>query len=358
MTIRANIKTTEIIEHIKSSFKYNNFTDEQLIGMIVLRNASILCPCSKTHLRNNTIDSIMPLFLDSEDIKEKINQSIDDLLIIGELNERDDVLEDEYGENKNWVFCSPPIFIKRKSGTIVILGLYPSYSSIRLKDDVRKKITYKNLISVIEPSEENEIIAEELKKAGLTELKESVWCKLPKIMTWKEFIEKRINELDQQSDNVYIDEYEVFLKDPTVRHDKRYKNKEYAIKHEITGNYVIRRPTKYSGKIWSFANINNGEVKKIKDLPISSNMRGCDDAWQIQMALDAKNETPQQYKLVDIDDKTRLEFKSPLPLWAERKLMLMGEKEEAWLTYNIPRSEIIAEEKFLREYLWLTKKND
>jgi len=50
------------------------------------------------------------------------------------------------------------------------------------------------------------------------------------------------------------------------------------------------------------------------------------------------------------------DFFSPLPLWAERRLAIIGrpaERERCLFSYQIPQVEAATEEQFMQSRLWL-----
>jgi hypothetical protein len=74
------------------------------------------------------------------------------------------------------------------------------------------------------------------------------------------------------------------------------------------------------------------------------------------MAIDRTNGAPQVYRARVMGEYAYLDFFSPLPLWAERRLMLVGRHEapeKCLLSYRVPSSELDTETKFLQKHLWL-----
>ncbi len=55
--------------------------------------------------------------------------------------------------------------------------------------------------------------------------------------------------------------------------------------------------------------------------------------------------------------ESRLDFFSPLPLWAQRRLMIFGRPmppEKCLMSYWLPSGEAKVEERFLQDRLWLS----
>ena len=70
--------------------------------------------------------------------------------------------------------------------------------------------------------------------------------------------------------------------------------------------------------------------------------------------------TPQRYRRQDAGNQVRLDFFSPLPQWAERRLMILGrpvDPDRSLMSYQLPRAEIDGEESFLKKELWLVRED-
>jgi hypothetical protein len=76
------------------------------------------------------------------------------------------------------------------------------------------------------------------------------------------------------------------------------------------------------------------------------------------MAIDEGLGRPQTYRRRDTTGGILLDFFSPLPLWATRRLAVLGHPvppENCLFTYWLPNREVKPEEDFLQERLWLTQ---
>ena len=105
----------------------------------------------------------------------------------------------------------------------------------------------------------------------------------------------------------------------------------------------------------------NGAATKFLDFPLpGSRWRGCDAAWHVQMAIDNCRKKPQLYRLHKSSDGPCIGFFSPIPLWAHRRLSVIGHRahaENSLISYCIPENQITPEEKFLKDYLWLARRD-
>jgi hypothetical protein len=78
----------------------------------------------------------------------------------------------------------------------------------------------------------------------------------------------------------------------------------------------------------------------------------------LQIAIDSSRGSPQRYRRSGVPNGVRLDFFSPLPLWVQRRLAIMGRPapaEKCLFSYLIPEREATDEEVFLQERLWLKR---
>jgi hypothetical protein len=102
-----------------------------------------------------------------------------------------------------------------------------------------------------------------------------------------------------------------------------------------------------------------GEVGRLLDL--GKEWRGCDEAWHLQMAIDAEKGVPQQYRLSDLGPgkAALLEFFGPLPQWAQRRIDVVAERVRSpgtLLAYRLAREEADGLRPFLEENLWVQRR--
>jgi hypothetical protein len=106
----------------------------------------------------------------------------------------------------------------------------------------------------------------------------------------------------------------------------------------------------------------DGNPERLIDFPLAgSRWRGCDEAWHLQMAIDAQRGEPQQYRIRIGPGNTRvIELFSPVPMWARRKWDAVGEPVSTsgcLFAYRLAESEIAEELRFAHEVLWLDEVN-
>jgi hypothetical protein len=124
---------------------------------------------------------------------------------------------------------------------------------------------------------------------------------------------------------------------------------------------VVRRPQAFGADLWGYAELGGGEVLKLLDLPLPGDRwRGCDAAWRLQLAIDALAGRPQGYRVVS-GERSRFDLFAPIPLWARRRLSIMGEEVDpvgCLMSFEFARDSAAAEERFLNEQLYLVRSSD
>jgi hypothetical protein len=197
-----------------------------------------------------------------------------------------------------------------------------------------------------------------LREYGLVQLSEQNWLKLPKTEAPAALKERFERQLAEQPPSGEIANLLVL---DSSRSPTYYKGRWISPKRE-NGTFVARRPQAYGADLWGFARLNAGIVVQFLDLPPKHNKwRGCDTAWHLQMAIDHCRGVPQRYRQRKGIDGVIFDFFSPLPLWAERRLSMIGRRADALqclFSYSLSDRESTTEDTFLRERLWLTRKDD
>lgn len=326
--------------------------DDTFLAAMLRRAAGIFCPCSRTVLRAALLESLDHLDQQPATLSARLDSMIDDLLVVGDLLELSDVTTGDIETKGTWVFAAPPSFVERKSGNIFLTGIVPNQDGW-LPENIRSRIIHSNNTRSIKP-EDGEDLAAQLVSEGLSKLPETTWLKAPKTVASNEVLSKARQHLSGVQPCAPVQGLEII--DPDTK--PTYYKGRWTSPMDHSGLFVARRPQEFGAALWCLAEIHSGLLKRIIDLPIRGyRWRGCDAAWHLQMAIDCERDAPQRYSLDRGDDGTcRLSFYSPIPLWAERRLMTLGRKcqgTKCLFAYEIPADEATQEQEFLQENLWL-----
>lgn len=331
----------------------NTGGDITLLASLIRRSAGIYCPCSKSTLRNSLVESLHGLFDDSEAVAEKIDETIEEMVVGGDLLELQDVSIGDENAKGTWVFAAPPSYVARPGGSFFLIGIVSDQDSY-LPTALASRVVAEGITRKI-TQEQGEELAKELSELGLHELPEAVWLKSPKVETFEDILGRMDRLLNPSRSDNTVNGLQILESALPVRF---YKGR-WVSPSKQSGRYVARRPQEFGAPIWSYVELEKGMPTKLVDLPArKSRWRGCDEAWLLQMAIDAKAKHPQQYRVTNQEAGARFDFFSPLPRWAERRFMLLGRREAAQgclTSYWLPGNEVEKEERFLHERLWLER---
>ena len=330
--------------------------DDVLLAALLRRSAGIHCPCSRATLRGSLLESLQHLSPAETSLSDRIDEIIEGLIVGGDLLELNDVAIDDPNVKGTWVFAAPPSFVVRPSGGVFLLGIVRD-QDVFLPRSLASRVKYEGLTRII-TSKPDEELATGLLEQGLQQLSEDSWLKSPKAKRPEDMLRRFKYQLSAQPPSGAVADLQIL--DPTQ--PVNFYRGRWTTTQNQTGTFVARRPQEFGAPIWCFAELEEGSVVRLLDLPPKrTRWRGCDIAWHLQMAIDHCRHTPQIYRRLNDGDGVRLDFFSPLPEWSQRRLMIIGRplpRERSLISYRIPSTEVEREEQFLQEQLWLSLTRD
>lgn len=331
--------------------------DEPLVAALVRRAAGILCPCSASTLVYSILDSLNWLSQDPEELANRIEEMVDQLVVLGDLLELHQVTTDDAAVKGTWLFAAPPAFIARPADKGVYLVGIVADATAPLSAPLMARITHQGSLRMLAP-EIGEDLPELLRENGLVQLSEQSWLKLPRSEAASSLRDRMERQLQEQSASGEV--ADLLILDSS--RDPLYYRGRWTAPKKQSGLFVARRPQAFGANIWGFALLETGALARFLDFPLrNSKWRGCDSAWHLQMAVDRCRGTPQQYRRRPVGDGIVFDFFSPLPLWAERRLRIIGHRVDAHqclFSYMVPDGEVDTEDEFLRDRLWLARQDD
>jgi hypothetical protein len=356
MVMLTEITAAEVIAQSRETVGLPSSTrpqiDEALIAALLRRAAGNECPCSRATLRAKVAEGLSGLADQPDALAERIEEAIENLVVVGDLLELHDVATADQEARSTWVFAAPPSYIVRP-GSVFLAGIVPDQDNF-LPPFLASRVHHEGVARTLYP-EPSENLPLELHDLGLVEVSESVWLRAPRVEPAAAMLEVIQRQVQAQPPAGTV--RDLVLIDPTT--SVRFYPKRWSAPHaRHTGLYVARRPQEFGSPIWCLAMVNAGEVRQILDLPPRrSRWRGCDHAWHYQLAIDSVRGEPQVYRRRDTAEGARFDFFSPLPQWAQRRLVIFGKgvpRENCLFSYLVAPHEADAEERFLRERVWLS----
>lgn len=330
--------------------------DDSMLAAALRRAAGSQCPCSPATLIAAVIESLAYLVEDDGTLAQRVAAAADGITVGGDLLELADVSISDPGAKSTWVVAAPPAFIVRPSGSIFITGIVLDEVS-PLPAALSTRIAYERFARVLIP-QPSEDLPSLLRDLGLVELSAQTWLKPPRQESANDLRDGMTQRLKDRSPSGAIPDIEIL--DP-ARDVDNYRHR-WVKPSDQSGTFVARRPQAYGAPLWGFAALADGAVTTFLDFPLrGGRWRGCDAAWHLQMALDHCRGTPQRYRRRLTEEGICLDFFSPLPQWAERRLATVGhpaQRKHCLLSYWIPPRELSFEEAFLQDRLWLRPRDE
>ncbi len=325
--------------------------DEDLLTALVRRSAGIHCPCSRTTLRSSLVEALQYLCDSEPTLPDRIEALIEGLVVAGDLLELHDVSVVDPDVRGTWVFAAPPGYIVRQNGEIFVIGIVAD-QDVFLPESLASRVGMRGLTRLISP-EANEDLAMKLENQGLQRLSEKTWLRSPNAEPFDQLLARYECRLAERPLAGTVNEMEILDGEKSVT----FYRGRWSSCIGKSGIFVSRRPQEFGAPIWCLAELVAGNVIRFLDFPASvSRWRGCDEAWHLQMAIDARRGQPQRYRIQLCGDEWRFDFFSPLPTWSERRFIMFGRtvpREKCLMSYVLPAGAAEIEEKFLRECLWL-----
>jgi hypothetical protein len=352
------VTPSAVLAHCRTDLGLPSSTSEQpeaaLLAGLVRRAAGIYCPCSRATLAAEVVEGLSNLVEPSFDLRPAIDEVIEGLIIGGDLLELDRVTTIDSSVTASWVFVAPPSYVVRRSGSVFLFGFSAEDDCI-IPPSLAARIRHENYSRVID-AEPHENLPQSLRDVGLVEVSAEAWLRSPKENDARALLDHMQLRLAALPPSGEVEELSII--DPERRPDF-YSGRRVGSRGH-SGMFVARRPQAYGSPIWGYAQLDQGELVRFLDLPLRrTSWRGCDSAWHLQMAIDCCNMTPQLYRTREAEAGIILDFFSPLPLWAERRLAVIGRsipRDHCLLSYLVPTSEADEEVKFLEGNLWLAAK--
>lgn len=322
----------------------------EAIAAALRRAAGFLCPCPQRTLVQAIVEPLEKVVSDEEPFYEAVENTVEAMITYGDLLEEYEVAVVERSSRSSLLYASPPSFVWRDSGVIFLIGIAPDHVSA-LPERLAVRIDYLNHVRRLVP-ESSENLRTDLKQFGLSELSMDVWRKeSPPHESSKEHL-RRLNSKLKPIGGL-IEGLKILNSAKPVTH---YRRRWEEAKTQ-TGRFVARRPQAYGNDAWCYIELAQGQVVKLLEFPTTnSRLRGCDEAWRLQLAIDAERGQPQHFKVRHETHSSVVEFYSPLPMWGTRRWDVAGEPvptASGLFAYKLPASEISEEIKFIQQELWL-----
>ena len=255
--------------------------------------------------------------------REQVESALEELIAYTDAFEMKKSPVDPWDAPSVLIRPGPPSFVQRSDGTIIILGVAGEHTTA-LPPDLQARVSECGPIRVLYGQDDNSLVPH-LKLLGLTALTEAAWLRTPKpessenhLKHWQDILQNAAFEASDIAELEILD---------TARPTRYYKGRWRQPSEATAGIFVARRPRQYGASLWAMAEFKRGVCRRLIDVwDDEDRQRPCDIAWRYQAAVDADEGHPQDVRVRESAAKCFLDFFSPLPGFAERRLALVGEK--------------------------------
>ena len=329
-----------------------DLTSVEAIAAALRRAAQIFCPCSSATLVRAIVEPMKELVEDIDTFRASVRDTLEAMIAHGDFFEHRDIEELSTPSPTTLVYGVPFGFVVRDSGSIILLGISSNQSSV-FPDDLMARIEYVRHLRRLEPMP-NEDLRAVLAQLGLFEVSYNRWLQSPGDETPAQHVSRLDRLLDAASPSGGVPGLSILDPEQPVRY---YRGRWREVRSD-SGRFVARRSQAYGADLWCYIELRNGGPERLLDFPLTGNQwRGCDEAWRLQMAIDAQRGNPQRFRLLSGLGRGRVvQFFSPVPAWAQRRWDAVGEPVESrgcLFAYRLADSELVEELRFARNSLWL-----
>ena len=330
----------------------------EAFAALVRRAASFAAPCSPRVLRDAVLQALDGLVAAGADAYREFRTSIDEM--IEALTAYGDLLELPAVDLENsaagrTLYFAPPTYVRIDDVLFLLGGTLDGGDPV--PSDLRAAVEYRSHTRRLRSGDAAEV-AKRLRAIGWVELRRDLWLPTPGRATPQQTIARAEAALAASSTVGEVPG--LIVLDPQT--PSTFYPGRWADPTRKTGKYVARREQLYGADLWSYVELSNGAATHLVDLPLDrrTDVRPCDEAWHLQMAIDTVAGRPQQYRLRRSPPTGLIlvDFLSPIPLWARRRWDILGEEiapTRSLFAYSFPTDVFADVERTLNSELWLTE---
>jgi hypothetical protein len=331
-----------------------DLTSVEAIACALRRVASFLCPCTAPTLVRGVVRPLRGLVETLHDTKGLVEDTLEAIIAHGDILEHRDIQAESEHAAAALLYAAPASFVARESSAVILLGVTSDQPSA-LPDDLEARVEYVNHVRRLSPAP-GEDLQSDLLDMGVVQTAYADWLRAPPLDTPAQHLARFDELLDAARPS--RDVPGLSLLDPA--RPVRYYRGRWVEPRAQSGRFVARRAQAYGADLWCYVEVRDGNPERLIDLPVAGGRwRGCDDAWRVQLAIDAQRGEPQRLRIRPGPEGTRvMEIFSPVPMWARRRWDAVGEPVSAsgsLFAYRFAESELTEELRYAHEALWLSE---
>ena len=331
-----------------------DLSSPEALAACIRRAAGFLCPCPPKTLVTSVVHSLNGLIAEDGELEDSVDQTLESLVAYGDLIQGREA-ETEHAQGSLLLYTAPPAFVCRQSGLVFLIGIAPDDIS-PLPEELANRVEYAFHARHLHPVP-GEDLESCLGQLGLIELSLNAWLGEPLVDSPAQYLARFNAALDSAGPAGTLAGVEVIDPSRPVRYYKGRWLKPSA----QSGRFVARRSQAYGADLWCYLELGSGNPSKLLDLPTTEgDLRGCDEAWHLQAAIDMMRGQPQQFRLRpgQTSGAKIIDFFSPVPLCARRRWDYIGRPaiaDHCLFSYCFSTGELDEELAFIRKQLWLAQ---
>ena len=334
-----------------------DLTSIEALAAALRRMANLQCPCSRVSLVSGVMKPLQHLVDEFEAVTEAVGDTLDAMISYGDLVECIEFEGDMGRGAPMLLYPAPPAFVARESGAVILVGSSADELSL-LPDDLSARVEYDKHVRRLSPRV-GEVLRDRLEEVGLTRIRRDRWLQTPPPTNAEEHLSKVNRHLEGAVPSRNVPGLSVLNPERPVRY---YRGRWQDVKGH-SGCFVARRSQAYGNDLWCYVQLKDGNPERLIDFPLpGSAWPGCDEAWRLQLAIDARRGAAQRYRVIPVSGHARvIQLFSPVPRWAQRRWDVVGQpvvSSGCLFAYRFPKREVAEELRFMREELWLDPANE
>ena len=335
-----------------------DFGTPEAIAAALRRAASFNCPASPRHLIQLVVESLhglVPVNSSGEDLAVHLETILDSLVAHGDLVEVP-IRDEDQGTSYRTLFLTQPSYVRVSRTSCLLLGIRAEGLDLldeALTERVNHEVHVRRLY--IDPDEDPALI---LGSLGLREVTSEQWLNPPATCTPEVLLSEYDARLSSAGPSGSVKGCRILdPSEPVTYYSGRWREPS----KRDSGRYIARRPVEFGPDAWCYAELQDGTVQSVVDLPLRHDLdRACDEAWRLQAAIDHLSGNPQR---VGIEHPTGIEpllhLFSPVPCWAQRRLDAIGralqKRRGSLFSYSVTEDELVEGLAFLADNLWIVR---
>ena len=329
-----------------------DLTSVEAIAAAFRRSASFLCPCAPATLIRGVVQPMRGLVDDPVSTSVLAQETLESMIAIGDFLEHSDIDGDTVHGTGKLIYPAPASFVPRENGSLILLGI-PPFHLPGLPRGLAERVEYTGYLRRLNLVQ-GEYLGTKLKELGFIEVFSDRWLQVPRRVSTAQHLARMDHLLTSTHPSGDVAGLSILDPESPVL----YYRGRWTSSRSQTGRFIARRAQAYGADLWCYIEMRDGRPLRLLDLPVAhSRWRGSDEAWHVQMAIDAQRGHAQRLRVVTGPGGTcQIQFFSPVPMWAQRRWDAIGEKVKAsgcLFAYRLAETDLAEELRFARNMLWL-----